>query len=459
MNTIATGQYIQNLRKQHGWSQKELADRLNVSFQAVSKWERGDNLPDSSILLYMAKLLNTTTDKILSGGSTVVQKSKRVSVSDEKEGFFSLGNMTYFFGEIVLLPLRGMKEYANKIQQYLYEIADDVDVSIIDLELLRFQTGDAKAVLCESVRGKDVYLVVDMGNYSETYNIHGYENHMSPDEHYMDLMRTISAIGGKAARINVISPFLYAAKQDRRILRESLDCAIALQQLYSVGVSNIMAFDVHDDRVQNAVPFIGFDKLMPIYQAIKSLRTAYPDVSFDRNHTVVVSPDFGGMERNYTYSDELGIDLGVFYKRRSHTDFSDGNYAVQIHKYFGPDVAGKDVLVIDDIIASGETMLDVVSQLSALGAKRIFLVATFGFFTKGTAKFDEAYNSGILEAVFITNASYVNENIISSPWYKEIDVIKYISYYIYCVNSGYSVAKLIDPHQKIQNYLNRGGQA
>jgi len=459
MNTIATGQYIQNLRKQHGWSQKELADRLNVSFQAVSKWERGDNLPDSSILLYMAKLLNTTTDKILSGGSTVVQKSKRVSVSDEKEGFFSLGNMTYFFGEIVLLPLRGMKEYANKIQQYLYEMAFEVDVSIIDLELLRFQTGDAKAVLCESVRGKDVYLVVDMGNYSETYNIHGYENHMSPDEHYMDLMRTISAIGGKAARINVISPFLYAAKQDRRILRESLDCAIALQQLYSVGVSNIMAFDVHDDRVQNAVPFIGFDKLMPIYQAIKSLRTAYPDVSFDRNHTVVVSPDFGGMERNYTYSDELGIDLGVFYKRRSHTDFSDGNYAVQIHKYFGPDVAGKDVLVIDDIIASGETMLDVVSQLSALGAKRIFLVATFGFFTKGTAKFDEAYNSGILEAVFITNASYVNENIISSPWYKEIDVIKYISYYIYCVNSGYSVAKLIDPHQKIQNYLNRGGQA
>jgi len=455
MNTIATGQYIQNLRKQHGWSQKELADMLNVSFQAVSKWERGDNLPDSGILLYMAKLLNTTTDKILSGGNTIVQKSKRVSISDQKEGFFSLGSMSYFFGEIVLLPLRGMQKYAESIQKYLYEIADDVAVSITEPDILRFQTGDAKAVLGESVRGKDVYLIVDMGNYAETYNIHGFENHMSPDEHYMDLLRTISAIGGKAARINVISPFLYSAKQDRRILRESLDCAIALQQLYSVGVSNIMAFDVHEDRVQNAVPFIGFDKLMPIYQAVKALCTAYPDVTFDKNHTVVVSPDFGGMERNYTYSEELNIDLGVFYKRRSHTDFVDGNYAVQMHKYFGPDVKDKDVLVIDDIIASGDTMLDVVSQLSSLGAKRIFVVATFGFFTKGTAKFNEAYDNGTLEAVFITNASYVDPNIKASPWYKEIDVLKYISYYIYCVNSGYSIAKLIDPHQKIQNYLNR----
>lgn len=458
MNTTATGKYIQNLRKQHGWSQKELADRLNVSFQAVSKWERGENLPDSGVLLYMAKLLNTTTDKILSGGSTVVQKSRRVSISDEKESFFSLENMTYFFGEIVLLPLRGMKQYTEKIQRYLYEIADDVVVSIIDPELLRFKTGDAKAVLCESVRGKDVYLVADMGNYAETYDIHGYENHMSPDEHYMDLMRTISAIGGKAARINVISPLLYSARQDRRILRESLDCAVALQQLYSVGVSNIMAFDVHDDRVQNAVPFIGFDKLMPIYQAIKSLCTAYPDVSFDENHTVVVSPDFGGMERNHTYSDELGIDLGVFYKRRSRTDFSDGNYAVQIHKYIGPDVNGKDVLVIDDIIASGDTVLDVAAQLSSLGAKRIFVVATFGFFTKGTAKFDEAYLKGTIEAVFVTNASYVSEEITTAPWYKEIDVIKYISYYIYCVNSGYSIAKLIDPHKKIQNYLKHSGE-
>ena len=317
-----------------------------------------------------------------------MQKSKRVSISDEKEGLFSLGNMKYFFGEIILLPLKGMEKYAEKIQYYLNEIADDVDVSIINVDLLRFKTGDAKAVLNESVRGKDVYIVVDMGNYSETYNIHGYENHMSPDEHYMDLMRTISAIGGKAARINVISPLLYSARQDRRIARESLDCAVALQDLYSVGVSNVMVFDVHDDRVQNAVPFMGFDKLMPVYQAIKALCNVYPDV-----------------------------------------------------------------LVIDDIIASGDTILDVAQQLSDLGAKRIFIIATFGFFTKGTHRFDEAYNSGILEAVFITNASYVSEEITSSPWYREIDVIKYISYYIYCVNSGSSIAKLIDPHKKTHDYL------
>lgn len=454
MDTIATGRYIQNLRKQQGWSQKELADKLNVSFQAVSKWERGDNLPDSGVLLYMAKLLNTTTDKILSGGNGVLHKSRRVSISDEGERLFSLGKVNYFFGEIILLPLRGMKEYSERIRDCLNEIAEDVDVSIINVDLLRFKTGDAKAVLSESVRGKDVYIVVDMGNFAETYDIRGYVNHMSPDEHYMDLMRTISAIGGKAARINVISPLLYSARQDRRISRESLDCAVALQQLYSIGVSNIMAFDVHDDRVQNAVPFIGFDKLMPIYQAIKALRKGYADVSFDEKHMVVVSPDFGGMGRNHMYADELGIDLGVFYKRRSSTDFSEGSYTVQEHKYIGPDVSGKDVLVIDDMIASGETILDVAEQLSALGAKSIFVVATFGFFTKGTQAFDKAYAQGILEAVFVTNASHVSDDVIASPWYREIDVIKYIAYYIYCVNSGYSIAKVIDPHKKIHEYLN-----
>lgn len=453
MNTTSTGKYIQELRKQHGWSQRELAEKLGVSFQAVSKWERGDNLPDSGILLYLAKLLNTTADKLLSGGSAMSRKTGKVSISDEKEGFFSPRNMRYFFGEIVLLPLRGMRQYAEKIKEHLYDIACDVDVTISDVELPRFKTGDAKAVLLESVRGKDVYIIVDVGNFSETYNIHGYENRMSPDEYYMDLMRTISAIGGKAARINVISPLLYSARQDRRITRESLDCAVALQELYSVGVSNIMAFDVHDDRVQNAAPFIGFDKLMPIYQAIKALCREYPDVRFNEENTVVVSPDFGGMGRNHMYSDELGIDLGVFYKRRSTTKMFDGNYPVQIHKYIGPDVKGKDVLVIDDIIASGETVLDVARQLTELGAKRIFVIATFGFFTKGTELFDTAHREGVLESVFITNASYVDKSVTAAPWYREIDVIRYISYYIYCANSGYSMAKLIDPHTKIREYF------
>lgn len=453
MEANATGKYIQKLRKQHEWSQKELAERLGVSFQAVSKWERGDNLPDSGVLLHLAKLLNTTADKLLSGGAAVAQRARRVSIGDEKEGFFALHDMKFYFGEIVLLPLRGMAQYARRIQQCLCEIADDADVSIIEVELLRFGTGDGKAVLSESVRGKDVYILADVGNYSETYSLHGYENRMSPDEHFMDLIRTVSAIGGKAARVNVISPLLYAARQDRRILRESLDCAVALQQLYSVGVSNIMAFDVHDDRVQNSVPFIGFDKLMPIYQAIKAIRGAYEDISFDEKHTVVVSPDFGGMGRNHTYSDELGIDLGVFYKRRSRTELTENGYAVQVHKYIGPQVEGKDVLVVDDIIASGETMLDVAAQLTKLGAKRIFIIATFGFFTGGTEKFDKAYADGSIEAVFVTNASYVGKRIKAAPWYREIDLMKYIAYYIYCVSSGYSIAKIVDPHTKIRDFL------
>lgn len=455
MNNIATGQYIQHLRKTQGWSQKELADRLGVSFQAVSKWERGDNLPDAGVLLYLAKLLGTTADKLLSGGSPVMQKSRRVSLSDEKEGLFALSGANFYFGEIVLLPLRGMGDYARRIRDCLGEIADDAAVTIIDVDLPRFKTGDAKAVLGESVRGKDVYIIVDVGNFAETYNLHGFENHMSPDDHYMDLLRTISAVGGKAARISVISPLLYAARQDRRVQRESLDCAVALQQLYSVGVSNIMAFDVHDDRVQNAVPFIGFDKLMPIYQAIKALCREYPDLSFDENHTVVVSPDFGGMGRNHMYADELGLDLGFFYKRRSTTDFTDGSYAMQVHKYSGPDVRGRDVLVIDDVIASGDTTLDVVAQLSALGARRIFLIATFGFFTNGVQRFNEAHARGELEAVFVTNASYVSQQVKSLPWFGEIDVLKYISYYIYCVNAGDSIARLIDPHKKIQAFLEK----
>lgn len=354
--------------------------------------------------------------------------------------------------EIVLLPLRGMEETALRIEKYLNVIGTK-KVSVLKVSLPRFSTGDAKAVLPESVRGKDVYIIVDVGNYSLTYDMHGYENHMSPDDHWQDIVRTVSAIGGKALRVNVISPMLYAARQDRRVQRESLDCAVALEHLYSIGVANIMAFDVHDDRVQNATPFMGFDKLMPIYQAIKAVKKNYPDVDFSEKNTVMVSPDFGGMGRNHEYANELGIDLGVFYKRRSTTDFADGKYAVQVHKYIGPDVEGKDVFVVDDIIASGETMLDVVRQIKERGAKRIFLIATFGFFTKGTAEFDRAYNDGALDAVFITNASYRNDRVTSSPWYKEIDIVKYISYYIYSVNAGKSVAEIINPHKKIQKLL------
>ncbi len=459
MNSVIIGQYIQFLRKQRGLTQKELAESLSVTFQSVSKWERGENLPDASILLELADILETTTDKILNGGDLVVKSNKRVDLDQVKENFSVFERKSSLpSNEIVLIPLKGMEETAIRIKDYLSQISKQKSVSIIEAVLPRFATGDAKGVLNESVRGKDVYVIVDVGNYSLTYKMRNTMNNMSPDDHYQDLIRVVSAIGGKANRVNVISPLLYSARQDKRVLRESLDCAVALQHLYSIGVSNIMAFDVHDDRVQNATPFMGFDKLMPIYQAIKALCKAYPDIVFDEDNTLVISPDFGGMARNYDYATELGIDLGVFYKRRSNQNFKDGQYIVEAHKYIGPNVKNKDVLIVDDIIASGETMIDVIKQIKSMGAKRIFAIVTFGFFTKGTDIFDKAYEEGLLEAVFITNASYRGEEIINAPWYREINILKYIAYYIFCVNSGYSVGRIMNPHEKINAFLeNRKG--
>lgn len=456
MNSVIIGQYIQFLRKQRGLTQRELAERLSVTFQSVSKWERGENLPDVSILLDLADILETTTDKILSGGDLVIKGNRNISITELREGFsiFERPKDSYS-NEIVLLPLRGMEATANRIKDYLTQISSQKTVSIIDSSLPRFATGDAKAVLHESVRGKDVYIIVDVGNYSLTYKMRNTVNHMSPDDHYQDLIRMVSAIGGKASRVNVVSPLLYSARQDKRVLRESLDCAVALQHLYSIGVSNIMAFDVHDDKVQNATPFMGFDKLMPIYQAIKSICKSYNDIVFNEKNTIVISPDFGGMGRNYDYANELGVDLGVFYKRRSNTNFTDGKYSVEVHKYIGPEVYGKDVLIVDDIIASGETMLDVIKQIKEMGAKRVFAIVTFGFFTKGVEAFNNAYDDGLLEAVFITNASYCCEEIINAKWYREVNILKYIAYYIFCVNSGYSVGRIMNPHEKIKNFIEK----
>ena len=356
-------------------------------------------------------------------------------------------------GDIVLIPLRGMKEVAEQIKHYFNGIDCEAACEIVEVELLRFATGDAKAVLRNSIRGKDVFIIVDVGRYDCGYRIFGRETWMSPDDHYQDLVRTISAIGGKSARINVVSPLLYGARQDRRIGRESLDCAVALQHLEKIGVSNIMAFDVHDDRVSNAVPFMGFDKLMPTYQIIKAMSRNYPDLSFDEDHMVMVSPDLGGVGRNHTFTNELVIDLGVFYKRRSTSNFADGKYAVEVHKYIGPDIQGKDVLIVDDIIASGETILDTAEKIKEAGAKRVFAAATFGFFTGGVEKFNEAYEKKHLDAVFLCNATYCPQDVVSAPWYKEVNILKYIAYYIYCVNEGKSISSIMDSHKRIQNLV------
>lgn len=352
--------------------------------------------------------------------------------------------------KIAIIALEGTEEFAQKINDYLNEIYAEANSHIIECSILRFTTGDAKAVLQNTVRGADVYIIMDVGNYSCTYKMYGQDVNMSPDEHFANLKRVISAIGGKANRINVISPMLYAARQDRRIGRESLDCAVALRELENIGVKNIMSFDVHDDRVQNAVPFMGFDNLIPVYQVIKKIKCTYPDLAFDEKHMMVVSPDLGGTNRNLSYSNELGLEMGLFYKRRSRKKMLNGKYPVEEHKYIGPDVKDKNILIVDDMIASGETMLDVVLRVKELGAKRVFVAATFGLFTEGVDKFNDAYEKGILDAVFITNATYRYDKVKNAPWYQEVDLTKYAAYYIYCVYTGKSITNIIDPHEKIQ---------
>jgi len=356
---------------------------------------------------------------------------------------------------IALIPLLGMEWAAEKIKWYIKEISSNTVCEIMSVDLPRFATGDAKAVLQKSVRGKDVFILVDVGNYSYKYKMYNHENHLSPDEHFQNLVRAISAIEGKACRVNVIMPLLYSARQDRRTSRESLDCAVALQHLEKMGVANIMSFDMHDDRVQNAVPFMGFDNLMPTYQMIKALCRYYTDILFDEEHMVIVSPDFGGMNRNFTYATELGLDIGLFYKRRDVNEVKNGKNSILAHKYIGPDLAGKDVLITDDIIASGDSILDSVNHIKKAGAKRIFAGATFGFFTNGTDRFDEAYEKGMLESVFVSNASYIREDVRNAPWFKEVNLTKYISLYIFSVNAGTSISDILNPHIKIFDLLKK----
>ena len=360
--------------------------------------------------------------------------------------------LKYRNGPIAIIPLLGTEEITKKIEFYLRQIYQG-ECRIVDISLLRFSTGDAKVVLEETVRGMDVYIIADVGNYNCEFTMYGRQVFMSPDEHFQDLKRVISAIGGKANRVNVITPMLYSARQDRRIMRESLDCAVALRELENIGVRNIMAFDVHDDRVQNAVPFVGFDNLMPIYQVIKTMVRKYPDLEINEEHMLVVSPDIGATNRNLQFANELGLEMGLFYKRRSKKKMVNGKYPVEEHKYIGPDLKGKTIFICDDIIASGETMLDVVKKLKELGAGKIFLSATFGLFTEGIDKFNEAYESGIFEGLFITNATYRSKEVLEAKWYKEVDISKYVAYYIYCVNTGKSISTILNPHEKIQSLL------
>lgn len=358
-----------------------------------------------------------------------------------------------------LIAIPGSEELGRKVNEYLVtwsqEAGYDYDNFLIENECPRFSSGDGKALIKNTVRGYDLYIIADFGNYSLEYPLFGRMNRMSPDDHFQNLKRIIQAIGGKAHRISIITPILYGGRQHRRNYRESLDCAVALQELQNMGVSNIIAFDAHDPRVCNAVPLMGFDNIIPTYQVLKALFKYVKDFKMDKDRFMVVSPDEGALNRNMYYSSVLGVDLGMFYKRRDYSQVVNGRNPIVAHEYLGNSVEGKDVFIADDIISSGESMLDIAIELKKRNAKRIFAYATYPIFTNGLEAFDKAYAEGKIDYVFGTNLSYRTPELLSREWFCEVDVSKYLSYLIMALNHDMSISKVIDPHQKISALLEK----
>lgn len=363
--------------------------------------------------------------------------------------------------DLRLICCPGAEELTGLIDNHLVRWANEAGIDketfVIPAECPRFQSGDAKGLVKESVRGDDIYIVVDPGNYSVTYNLFGYENHLSPDDHFANLKRLIQAVAGKAHRVSVIMPSLYGGRQHRRVVRESLDCAVALQELQAMGVKNIITFDAHDPRLMNAVPLMSFDNAMPTYQVLKNLLKKNPDISFDKEKFIVVSPDEGAMNRNMYFSSVLGCNLGMFYKRRDYSRIVNGRNPIVAHEYLGESVEGKDVFIADDIIASGESMLDIAYELKMRGARNIFTCCTFPLFTAGLEKFDKAYNDGIIKAVLGTNLTYRKPELLEREWYYDVDVSKYTAYFIAAINHDKSVSSIIDPMTKIRTLLDKHG--
>ena len=360
---------------------------------------------------------------------------------------------------ISLIACPGAEALVQQIDYYLVkwakEVGVDAETFVVECDCPRFQSGDAKGLVKGSVRGHDVFLVVDPGNYALTYNLFGHENHMSPDDHFANLKRLIQAVAGRAHRVTVIMPSLYGGRQHRRINRESLDCAVALQELHAMGVTNIITFDAHDPRVVNAVPLMSFDNVMPTYQVLKTLLKRLPDVNFHKDHFMVVSPDEGAMNRNMYFSSVLGCNLGMFYKRRDYSRVVNGRNPIVAHEYLGESVEGKTIFIADDIIASGESMLEVAGELKSRGAKNIICNATFPLFTSGLKKFDEAVEKGILTAVMGTNLTYRSPELLERPWYFDVDCSKYTAYFVAAINHDMSVSSICDPIEKIKALLSK----
>ena len=373
-------------------------------------------------------------------------------------------------GALGLIPLKSCEELGAKVDKYLvgwrekreHEHQNDAafkgyrrDSYIISTAVPRFGTGEAKGVIKESVRGYDLYLMVDVTNYSLTYSVSGYENHMSPDDHYADLKRIIAAVGGKARRITAIIPFLYESRQHKRTARESLDCALALQELTAMGVDNIITFDAHDPRVQNAIPLKGFETVQPAYQFIKGILKNCKDLKLDNDHLMIISPDEGGTNRAVYLANVLGVDMGMFYKRRDYSKVVDGRNPIVAHEFLGTSVEGKDVIIIDDMISSGESMIDVATELKKRKANRIFVVATFGLFTNGLERFDKAVEDGTIYRVVTTNLTYQTPELLSKPYYINCDMSKYIAYIIDTLNHDSSISDLLNPYDRIQKLISK----
>lgn len=373
-------------------------------------------------------------------------------------------------GRLGIIALKSCEQIGEKVDQFLRKwrserehenksaIAYDGykrDTYIIDSVIPRFGSGEAKGIINESVRGDDLYILVDVCNYSLTYSLFGHTNRMSPDDHFQDLKRIIAAVGGKARRINVIMPYLYESRQHNRTGRESLDCANALQELIHMGVENIITFDAHDPRVQNAIPLHGFETVQPAYQLIKGLLKNEPDLKIDSDHLMIISPDEGGMSRAIYIANNLGVDMGMFYKRRDYSTIENGRNPIVAHEFLGSDVTGKDMIIVDDMISSGDSMIDVARQLKKRNAGRIFMFSTFGLFTNGMKKFDEAFEEGLFDRILTTNLIYQHPELLKRSYYINCDLSKYIAFIIDHLNHDVSISSLLDPVERIQKVVKK----
>ncbi|MBQ9087095.1 MAG: ribose-phosphate pyrophosphokinase [Clostridia bacterium] len=361
------------------------------------------------------------------------------------------------YAELSVIGMKGCEEFAAQVDYYLKEWRrhGGEDSFLVKADCPRFGTGEAKALLHESLRGHDLYIICDAFNYGVTYKMYGQEVPMSPDDHYADLKRIIAAAGGKARRVTVIMPMLYEGRQHKRTGRESLDCAYMLQELVQMGVSNIITFDAHDPRVQNAIPLSGFDDVKPTYQMIKALVKNVPDISLDKEDLMIISPDEGAMGRCMYFSSVLGLDIGMFYKRRNYSIVVNGKNPIEAHEYLGKDLTGKDVIIIDDMISSGESLIDVASQIKEKGAKRVFAFTTFGLFTDGLSKFDKAHADGVFDKIFTTNLVYRRPELFTRDWYVEVNMCKYVSYLIDTLNHDETISELLNPVKRIHKLVEK----